>query len=105
MSMLLSPSLRFSEAARLLAAEARSRGLVAPGFRSPPRIAGADRTIKRSPEGGAVIAVRVKGRPFDLVVADMVEGVLVANRLRAAAAQAERARLLEVALAASREAA
>lgn len=103
--MQLSPALRFTEAARLLAAEARTRGLAAPGFRSPPRIPGADRTIRRAPEGSAVIAVRVKGRPFDLVVADMVEGVLVANRLDAAAAQQARAELLDVALAITRHAA
>ena len=103
--MRLSPSLRFSEVARLLGSEARARGLDAPGFRSPPRIPGADRTIRRAPEGSAVIAVRVKGRPFDLVVADMVEGVLVANRLRAGDAQEARAALLELALEATRQAA
>ncbi|HUS62860.1 MAG TPA: hypothetical protein VMY34_11725 [Acidimicrobiales bacterium] len=100
-----SPSLRFSEVARLLASEARARGLTAPGFRSPPRIPGADRTIRRAAAGSAVIAVRVRGRPFDMVIADMVEGVLVANRLTAPAAQEARAAMLEVALAVTRQAA
>ena len=31
--------------------------------------------------GGTVVSVRLRDRPFDAVVADMVEGVVVANRL------------------------
>ena len=98
-------SLRFSTAARLLSAEARRHGLVVPGFKSPPRIPGADRTIRRFPEGGAVIAVRLRERPFEAVLADMVEGLLVANALAPAAAQHWRARLLEAATVAADRAA
>jgi hypothetical protein len=70
----------FATAARILGREARERDLVVPGFRCPPRVVGADRTIRRF-EAGAVVAVRVKGRPWVAVLADMIEGVVVANRL------------------------
>jgi hypothetical protein len=73
-------ALLFSQAARRLGAAARAAGLAVPAFRCPPRLAGAARTIRRYP-GGAVIAVRLKGRPLADVTADMVEGVLVVNRL------------------------
>jgi hypothetical protein len=73
-----SDTLSFSAAVRAVAGEARQMGLVVPGFRSPPRIPGADRTIRRS-TGEPIVAVRVRGRPFADVVADIVQGVLVAN--------------------------
>lgn len=79
-------AVRFTALARLLAGEARRHGLVAPGFRSPPRLPGARRTIRRYPDGGAVIAVSWRGRPSDEVVDDMVEGVVVANGLSGTAA-------------------
>jgi hypothetical protein len=75
-----SDTLSFSAAVRAVAGEARHMGLVVPGFRSPPRIPGADRTIRRS-TGEPIVAVRVRGRPFADVVADIVEGVLVANAI------------------------
>jgi hypothetical protein len=78
-------ALLFSQAARRLGAAARAAGLVVPAFRCPPRLTGARRTLRRYP-GGAVVAVQLKGRPFADVVADMVEGVLVVNRLEAEAA-------------------
>src|SRR5438477_4888256 len=64
----------FSTAARLLADEARRRGLVVPSFRCPPRSDGVVRSIRRLPDGRAVVAVRVRGRSHADVVADMVEG-------------------------------
>jgi len=88
-------SLRFADAVRVLAVEARSLGLDVPGFRSPPRLAGADRSLRRRPgPSPAVVAVRLAGRPFPAVVADMVEGVIVANGLSGAAASRARDRLL-----------
>ena len=78
-------ALDFGLLARRLADEARRHGLVAPSFRSPPRVAAADRSIRRVP-GGAIVAVRVTGRPWAEVAADMVEGVLATNRLRGQAA-------------------
>jgi len=74
-------SLRFATAARALGSAARQRGLTVPVFRSPPRVDGAERTLQRTPAGGATVAVRLRGRPFVAVVADMVEGVVVANEL------------------------
>lgn len=75
----------FATSARLLAEAARAAGLRVPAFRSPPRLSGAHRTIRRYP-GGAVVAVRLRGRAIEAVVADMVEGVVVANRLTGDAA-------------------
>lgn len=89
------PSLRFAAAARALGEAARSLGLLVPGFRSPPRLDGVDRTLRRGgPDGDEiVIAVRLAGRPWVSVLADMVEGVIVANRLTGPAAGTARTRL------------
>jgi hypothetical protein len=78
-----SRAFRFADAARVISAVAAGLGLDAPTFRSPPRLAGAVRTIRRLPPRGAasVIAVTMRDRPFADVLADMVEGVVVANRL------------------------
>lgn len=74
------PSVRFAVTARLLADTARSAGLQPPAFKTPPRLDGVDRTIKRRGRD-VVVAVRVAGRPFGAVIADLVEGVVVANEL------------------------
>lgn len=74
-------ALRFAAAARALGVAARARSLVVPGFRSPPRIPGAERTVRRWPGGRVSVAVRLRERPFAAVVADMVEGIVVANGL------------------------
>ena len=71
----------FSAAARRLADEARQRGLVVPGFRSPPRVEGAARTLRRIPGSQPIVAVARRGRPGDAVVGDMIDGVVVANGL------------------------
>jgi hypothetical protein len=78
-------ALLFSQAARRLGAATRGVGLTVPAFRCPPRVAGALRTIRRYP-GGAVVAVRLRGRPFADVAADMVDGVLAVNRVEGTAA-------------------
>jgi hypothetical protein len=73
-------SLRFARLARSLADAARAQGLRAPTFRSPPRIPDVTRSIVR--RGPAVtVAVALRDRPWAAVVADMVEGVVAANRL------------------------
>ena len=72
--------LEFALVAKVLVVETRQRGLVVPGFRCPPRIVGVDRSLRRV-DGHVTVAVRVKGRPLVAVVADMIEGVVVANRL------------------------
>lgn len=86
-------ALGFATTVRLLAAEARRLGLDVPGFRSPPRLPGADRSLRRRAGGSAAVAVRLRGRTAGAVVADMVEGVLVANGL-VEGAEAERCRRL-----------
>ena len=82
-------SLRFAAAARSLGQAARFRSLVVPGFRSPPGRAGVHRTI-RWRGGVPSVAVALKGRPWSAVVADMIEGVVVANGL--SGVKADRAR-------------
>jgi hypothetical protein len=82
-------TLRFSAAARALAGASRRLGLDPPSFRSPPRLSSVDRSLRRH-ERGTVVAVRLRGRPWAAVLADMVEGVVAANDL--AAADADRAR-------------
>ena len=86
----------FASTARLLAAEARRRGMVAPGFRSPPRTDAVDRTIRRFRDGGTLVAVRVKGRSSEAVEVDMVEGIVVANGLTGRDADVCRRQLLSV---------
>jgi hypothetical protein len=85
-------TVRFAAAARDLAAEARARGLRVPGYRSPPRLAGADRSLRRRP-GAVTVAVRIRGRPWAAVLADMIEGVVAANALVGPSADAVRGAL------------
>ncbi len=96
--MPLANAIRFAAVARDLAAEARARGMTVPGFRSPPRLPGACRSLGRHADGGVVVSVAVRGRPVADVAADMVEGVLAANGLRGSEADALRPVLLVSAL-------
>jgi hypothetical protein len=82
-------SLKFASAARSLGQAARLRDLVVPGFRSPPGVVGVHRTLRRR-RGVPSVAVQLKGRPWSAVVADMIEGIVVANGL--SGAKADRAR-------------
>jgi hypothetical protein len=86
-------SATFAGVVRILGAEVRALGLEVPGFRSPPRIP-ADRSLRRRPGATPAVAVRLAGRPLDAVVADMVEGVVVANGLAGRRAIEVRSRLL-----------
>lgn len=80
--MYFSATAQFASAARVLSQRAAELDLVVPGFRSPPRIVGVNRTIRRSRDSeGGVVAVRLTDRPFTAAVGDMIEGVLVINRL------------------------
>lgn len=74
----MNPVLRFAEAARRLAFEARQADLEVPAFRAPTRVPGADRTVRRYP-GGAVVSVTIKDRDPAAIIADMVDGVLALN--------------------------
>jgi hypothetical protein len=85
-------TVQFAAAARALAAAARRFGLAAPTFRTPPRLVGLDRTVRRHARGG-VVSVRLRDRPWPAVVADMIEGVVSVNGLDARRANRVRADL------------
>jgi hypothetical protein len=86
-----SATTKFTAAARVLAQRAAELDLVVPGFRSPPRIVGVNRSIRRSRDSeGGVVAVRLSDRPFTAAVGDMIEGVIFINRLEPS--EADRAR-------------
>jgi hypothetical protein len=87
-------SVEFAHAARTLSREALRRGLIAPSFRCPPRIVGVDRSLRRQ-RGGVVIAVVLRGRPWAAVLADMIEGIVVANDISPAKAFRLRTELWE----------
>ena len=91
------PALRFASVARSLGTAARASGLEVPAFRSPPRIPNVNRSIRRYP-GGSVVSVKIKGRPLGRVVEDMVDGVLISNRVRGEASPRLRLALLRAAL-------
>ena len=82
--MVESQSVQFGEAARSLASRARSLGLVTPVFKSPPRIVGVSRTIRQRADGTAVISVAFRSRPWNAVLADMIDGILHINDLSGA---------------------
>lgn len=86
-------SVRFATAARVLGRTAHRRGLRVPAFRSPPRLREVDRSLRRHESGAATVSVRLKGRPWSAVVADMIEGVVAANRLHGAGADRVRTAL------------
>jgi hypothetical protein len=88
-------TVHFAHAARTLTAAARQRGLVGPSFRCPPRLRGVDRSLRRRPDGG-VVAVRLRGRPWTAVLADMIEGVIVLNQLAPSAATRLRTELWDL---------
>ena len=89
-----SSTVSFAHAVRRLGAAARAAGLTVPAFRSPPRRPGAPRTIRRLP-GGPVVSVVLRDRAFADVLADMVEGIVIANQLREPAATRVRRTLLD----------
>lgn len=87
---------QFSSLARRVADQARGLGLVPPAFRTPPRVAGVDRTLRRQRDGraGGVVAVRLAGRGAAAVVGDLVDGVIAVNGLGGDDAARARAALL-----------
>lgn len=58
-------------------------------------MAGAERTVRRGRGAPPVVAVRLHGRPFVSVVADMIEGTIVTNDLSGAEATRVRTALWE----------
>lgn len=91
--MSASATSKFTAAARVLAQRVGELGLVVPGFRTPPRIVGVNRSLRRARDGeGGVVAVRISDRPFTATIGDMIEGVIVLNNL--SATEADRVRTL-----------
>ncbi|WP_420452842.1 hypothetical protein [Ilumatobacter sp.] len=91
-------TVEFAQAARALGRAAARHRLIGPSYRCPPRLVGVDRTIRRrgpAVGGAPVVSVRVRGRPREAVLADMVEGVVVANGLGAPEADRVRNTLWE----------
>mgnify|MGYP001187986673 FL=1 len=72
------PSVRFSIVAKVITQVGARCGIEVPGFKSPPRSADLDRTVRRQ-SSGSVVAVRIRDRPFEAVIADMIEGVILCN--------------------------
>ncbi len=100
-----STSLQFAATVRTLSGAARLQELVVPGFRTPPKVPGAERTVRRRPDGGATVAVVVKGRPYQAVIADLIEGIVVTNDLSGARATRVRTHLWEAVVSATDQAA
>ena len=87
--------LAFAEAARQLGSAVRGHGLVMPSFRSPPREVGRRRTLSRHDDGSVTVSVMVRNRVWEAVLADMIEGVVAANRMDGIDAEALRDHLWE----------
>lgn len=88
-----SQTLRFSESVRVLSDAARRRGLTVPAFRSPPQRPDVDRSLRRRPSGEVTVAVRIAGRPFAAVQADLIEALVIVNEIPAADTQPMRREL------------
>ena len=56
-------------------------------FAATARLTGAHRTVRWAADGTATIAVELRDRAWLAVVADMIEGVVLANHLEGADAQ------------------
>lgn len=77
-------SLEFTVLARALNAAARTAGLPpAVAWRSPPAVPGVTRTLRRRPDGGAIVAIAFHDRPVDAVAGDMLTGLLRSHGLNA----------------------
>ena len=87
--------LAFAEAARQLGIEVRGLGLAMPSFRSPPREVGRRRTLARHDDGSVTVSVMVRNRVWVAVLADMIEGVVVANQIDGTDAEVLRDQLWE----------
>ena len=84
---------QFAQFSRQLAQEAHGQGLRPPGFRSLP--INDRRTLRRYPDGSAMVCIPARGRRPVEVVDDMVEGVIRANGLHGVEAARKRLALWE----------
>jgi hypothetical protein len=89
-------ALDFARLARDVTSAARACGLEQPAFRSPPALRGRTRSVKRYADGSAVVAVALHGRSRSSVLHDMIEGIVVVNRLPVNLADAARRTLLRL---------
>ena len=71
----------FARAVRELVQAVDGQGMRSPAFKSPPRVPTAERTIRWIAPDKAIVAVRRANRAPDAVLADMIAGVVRANRL------------------------
>jgi hypothetical protein len=85
----------FAQAVRELIQASAGAGMRTPAFRSPPRLASAERTIRWLAPDKAIVAVRRADRAPDAVVADMIAGVVRANHLSGSAAEDAARKLTE----------
>ena len=88
--------MRFAEAVRVLGQAARRRrARPCPGSAARPGWPAPSARSRRHRGGGATVAVTIRERPFQAVVADMIEGIVVANQLDGTAATRARTALWE----------
>jgi len=90
----LSPP-EFAEMVRQLNRAATAAGLQSPSFVSPPREPTAVRTIRWLTRERALVAVRRGDRAADVVVGDMIAGVVAANHLSGSEAEDAARKLAE----------
>ena len=69
----------FSSLVLVLSAWARAHALQSPQFRSPPRLVGVTRSVRRAPGCRPVVSIRLRDRDRSEVVRDMVDGLLAVN--------------------------
>lgn len=74
----------FAAIGRVLTNAAGRRNIEGPTFRSPPRIPGVQRSVTRNRDGSVTVAVAVRHRPLLAVLADMIDGVVLASGLKGA---------------------
>lgn len=86
-------SVHFAHTARILGDAARRNNMQVPSFRSPPRVAGRTRTLRRHADRSITVSLVVRGRPWSAVVSDMIESFVVANELEGHEAEVMRDQL------------
>jgi hypothetical protein len=72
-------SVDFATAGRILAQRASTLGFTALSFRSPPRLQGVRRSVVYNGDESVTVAVVVRDRPMGAVLADMIDGIVVAS--------------------------
>lgn len=70
-------SLQFANVVWMLAEEVGLLGWTRPGFRASPT---GSRRLLRSANNVPVVSIVVRGRPFERVLEDLVDGVLAVNQ-------------------------